>query len=73
MKSNARNSNDVQEYGDRKNTGLTQAEFAARFGFSPRTLQQWEIGRRMPVGPARVPLTIITRESKAVRRALAAE
>lgn len=57
----------------RERTGLTQAEFAARFGFSPRTLQQWEIGRRMPHGPARVLLTIIAREPKAVRRALAAE
>lgn len=57
----------------RERTGLTQAEFAARFGFSPRTLQQWEIGRRMPLGPARVLLTIIAREPKAVRRALAAE
>ena len=57
----------------REQTGLTQAEFATRFGFSPRTLQQWEIGRRMPHGPARVLLTIIAREPKAVRRALAAE
>ena len=57
----------------REHLGLTQAEFAARFGFSPRTLQQWEIGRRQPHGPARVLLTIIAREPKAVRRALAAE
>ena len=57
----------------REQLGLTQAQFAARFGFSLRTLQQWEIGRRMPHGPARILLTIIAREPRAVRRALAAE
>jgi putative transcriptional regulator len=57
----------------REHLGSTQAEFASRFGFNLRTLQQWEIGRRMPHGPARILLTIIAREPKAVRRALAAE
>ena len=54
----------------REQMGLAQAAFAARFGFSPRTLQQWEIGRRMPHGPARV--LLLSREPKAVRRALRA-
>jgi putative transcriptional regulator len=52
---------------------LTQAAFAARFGFNLRTLQQWEAGRRAPQGPARTLLAIIAKEPQAVRRALAAE
>jgi putative transcriptional regulator len=56
----------------REAAGMTQGEFAARFGFSLRTLQQWEIGRRAPHGPARALLTIIAHEPRAVRRALAA-
>jgi DNA-binding transcriptional regulator YiaG len=49
---------------------LSQAEFAARFGFSAAAVRQWEQGRRYPHGPARVLLTIIDREPNAVRRAL---
>lgn len=49
---------------------LSQSEFAARFGFTPASVRQWEQGRRYPHGPARVLLTIIDREPNAVRRAL---
>jgi putative transcriptional regulator len=62
---------DVKEIRERMN--MTQAAFAARFGFNVRTLQQWEVGRRSPQGPARTLLSIIAREPKAVQRALAAE
>ncbi|MEX1204142.1 MAG: helix-turn-helix domain-containing protein [Dongiaceae bacterium] len=57
----------------RKRLGLTQAEFAGRYGFKLSTLRDWEQGRRQPDGPARVLLTVIDREPRAVARALAAE
>jgi putative transcriptional regulator len=54
----------------RRRLGLSQAEFAAWFGISPGTLRNWEQGRRVPDGPARVLLRVIEREPDAVRRAL---
>jgi len=54
----------------REKMKLSQTEFAARFGFTPAAVRQWEQGRRQPQGPARVLLTVIAREPKAVRRAL---
>ncbi len=56
----------------RKRLGLSQAAFAARFGFSIGTLRDWEQKRRCPEGPARILLTVIDREPKAVERALSA-
>src|SRR6202163_1097951 len=50
--------------------GLSQAEFARRFGFSPRSVQDWEQGRRKPESAARAYLLVIAREPKAVDRAL---
>jgi putative transcriptional regulator len=50
--------------------GLTQQEFAVRFGFSVNTLRHWEQGRRVPEGPARAYLLVIGREPEAVQRAL---
>jgi putative transcriptional regulator len=49
---------------------MSQSEFASMFGFSKRTLEHWEHGRRVPTGPARAFLTVIAREPEAVRRAL---
>jgi putative transcriptional regulator len=37
----------------RVKSGLTQARFAALLGVSPRTLEQWEQGRRVPSGAAK--------------------
>lgn len=54
----------------RRRLGLSQAEFAAWFGISPGTLRNWEQGRRVPEGPARVLLRVIERDPEAVRRAL---
>jgi putative transcriptional regulator len=45
---------------------LTQAEFAAMLGVSLRTLQNWEQGRRVPDGPARVLLLVAARYPEAV-------
>jgi len=49
----------------------SQAEFARMIGVSLNTLQNWEQGRRHPVGPARALLLIAAREPRAVERALA--
>jgi putative transcriptional regulator len=57
----------------RKRLGLSQAEFATRFGFKLDAVQNWEQGRRRPEGAARALLRVIDREPKAVQRALAAE
>lgn len=56
----------------RKRAGLTQAAFAARFGFSKAAVTDWEQGRRKPKTTARVLLTVIDREPEAVDRALQA-
>jgi putative transcriptional regulator len=55
----------------RRGLGLSQSEFAARFGFSLDALQNWEQGRRRPDGAARAFLRVIEREPDAVLRALA--
>jgi len=51
---------------------LSQKEFAARFGFSLDSVQNWEQGRRIPDRPARTLVAVIAHESKAVERALRA-
>ncbi|HEY3720103.1 MAG TPA: helix-turn-helix domain-containing protein [Roseiarcus sp.] len=56
----------------RRATGLTQAEFAAAYEFSMRTLQEWERGAKQPSGPARTLLRAIKGDPEAVRKALAA-
>ena len=54
----------------RSKLGLTQSQFAAKFGFQPATLRNWEQGRTRPDGPARVLLTVIARHPDAVEDAL---
>ena len=54
----------------RDGMNLSRQEFAERFGLDPRTLQDWEHGRRVPDRAARVLLTVIDREPAAVTRAL---
>ena len=48
----------------------SQSEFAAMIGVSIGTLQNWEQGRRSPVGPARALLRIAAKNPKAVAEAL---
>ena len=55
----------------RRRLGLSQAEFASRFGFKLDALQNWEQGRRRPEGAARAFLRVIEREPETVQRALA--
>jgi putative transcriptional regulator len=59
---------DVKEV--RQRVGMTQEQFAARFGFSVATLRHWERGDRSPAGPALVLLNVIARDHKAVMKAL---
>lgn len=54
----------------REKINMSQSQFAAYFGVSVRTVQEWEQGRAVPSGPARAFLTVIDREPEAVRRAL---
>lgn len=54
----------------RTKLGMTQQEFAARFGFSVNTLRHWEQGKRQPEGPTRAYLIVIDRAPKAVQKAL---
>jgi putative transcriptional regulator len=61
---------DVDVKAIRTKLGMTQEEFAGRFGFSVNTLRHWEQGRRVPEGPTRAYLLVIDRDPKAVQRAL---
>lgn len=45
---------------------LSQREFSALLGISVKTLRNWEQGRRMPGGPARVLLLVVARHPEAV-------
>ena len=42
----------------RSRTGLSQPAFARLLGVSPRTLQDWEQGRRQPTGAAKTLLRV---------------
>jgi putative transcriptional regulator len=54
----------------RRQLGLSQDEFAARFGLSVATVREWEQDRRKPEGAARVLLTVIEKDPNAVTQAL---
>jgi putative transcriptional regulator len=56
--------------GSRDTLGLPQAEFPRRYAVSPRSLQEWEQGRRRPESAVRAYLTVIDRNPKAVEKAL---
>jgi putative transcriptional regulator len=48
--------------------GLSQLEFAELLGVSPRTLQDWEQGRREPTGAARMLLKVATKHPAILRK-----
>lgn len=50
----------------RQKTGLSQSRFAQLLGVSPRTLQEWEQGRRAPSGAARTLLLIAEKNPRAL-------
>lgn len=54
----------------RRRLGLSQQQFADRYGFSVETIRNYEQGHRQPTGPARVLLQVIASEPDAVTRAL---
>ncbi|WP_018609472.1 NadS family protein [Uliginosibacterium gangwonense] len=55
----------------RSKTNLTQDAFAKRLKVSPKTLRNWEQGRRHPTGAALALLQVVEREPEAAMRALA--
>lgn len=54
----------------RQKTGLSQAAFSSRIGVSAGTLRNWEQGRRTPDGPARVLLSLLSRNPRIVEETL---
>jgi putative transcriptional regulator len=56
----------------RMKCGLSQSQFAAALQISPRTLQQWEQGRRQPSGAADTLLKIVARHPEVLREVMAA-
>jgi|SRR5277367_4008576 len=59
---------DVREV--RTGMGLSQAQFATKFGFPPATLRNWEQGRSRPDAPTRVLLAVIAKHPEAVEDVL---
>src|SRR6266699_1474093 len=55
----------------RKQAGMSQGEFARAFCINPRTLQEWEQGRRKPDATTRAYLAVIAKNREAVLDALA--
>jgi antitoxin HicB len=54
----------------RVRTKLSQTEFASRFGFNVRTVQDWELGRSKPDSAVRAYLTVIAKNREAVEEVL---
>ena len=59
---------DVREV--RTKMGISQAQFATKFGFPPATLRNWEQGRSRPDAPTRVLLAVIATHPEAVEDVL---
>lgn len=59
---------DVREV--RTQMGLSQAQFATKFGFPPAALRNWEQGRSRPDAPMRVLLAVIAKHPEAVEDVL---
>jgi putative transcriptional regulator len=57
----------------RMKVGLSQADFAEVLGVSPRTVQDWEQGRRHPTGPAKVLIRVAKRSPEMLRDLIAAK
>lgn len=51
----------------RTRSGLTQSQFASLLGVSPRTLQEWEQGRRAPSGAAKTLLRVAQAHPEVLR------
>lgn len=55
---------DIREL--RRDMGLSQSQFAVKFGLPPATLRNWEQGRSRPDAPTRVLLAVIAKHPEAV-------
>ena len=54
----------------RLKSGLSQTDFAHALQISPRTLQEWEQGRRQPSGAAKALIQIAFRHPEVIRESL---
>lgn len=54
----------------RRRMGLSQTQFALKFGFPPATLRNWEQGRVRPDTPTRVLLAVIAKHPESVEDVL---
>ncbi len=54
----------------RESANMSQLEFAQAFCINPRTLQDWEQGRRKPDTTTRAYLSVIAQDRQAVLKAL---
>ncbi len=54
----------------RRQMGLSQTQFALKFGFPPATLRNWEQGRVRPDAPTRVLLAVIAKHPESVEDVL---
>ncbi len=54
----------------RARSGMSQVKFAARYGFSPDSIRNWEQARRQPDVAVRAYLMVIASDPEAVDRAL---
>ena len=54
----------------RRRMGLSQTQFALKFGFPPATLRNWEQGRVRPDTPTRVLLAVIAKHPDSVEDVL---
>lgn len=61
---------DIDVRDVRTGMGLSQAQFAAKFGFPPATLRNWEQGRSRPDAPTRVLLAVIAKHPDVVEDVL---
>lgn len=61
---------DVNVRKVRQRMGLSQTQFAMKFGFPPATLRNWEQGRARPDAPTRVLLAVIAKHPDAVEDVL---
>lgn len=52
----------------RKKIGLSQTQFAERFGLDVSAVREWEQGRRVPDRSAQILLRVIESDPKAVER-----
>ena len=61
---------DVDVSKVRRQMGLSQTQFALKFGFPPATLRNWEQGRVRPDTPTRVLLAVIAKHPESVEDVL---